>query len=110
VKRKLVGIELEGPPLEVSCQEYWPVHADGRRVGEVTNAVYSPRLRTNIGYAWVPIELAAAGPGLEVETPVGPRRPGSRPCPSWTLTSGSAGLIGSGVRQAPAPRTALRIG
>lgn len=71
VRRKLVGIELAGEPLSVDCQEFWPVHADGRVVGRVTNAVYSPRLERNIGYAWVPIELADLGSKIDVESPVG---------------------------------------
>jgi aminomethyltransferase len=41
-------------------------------VGRVTNAVFSPRLRRNIGYAWVPIELAAPGTPLRVARPQGP--------------------------------------
>lgn len=71
VERKLVGIELEGAPLEIDCQGYWPVRTNGHPVGKVTNAVWSPRLDKNIGYAWVPIELASAGSTVEVESPVG---------------------------------------
>jgi len=66
VRRKLVGIEIEGPPLGTELAERWPVEASGRRVGIVTNAVFSPRLRRNIGYAWVPIELAAVGTSLRL--------------------------------------------
>jgi aminomethyltransferase len=73
VRRKLVGIELAGDPLEVACLDPWPVRSDGRGVGKVTNATYSPRLQENIGYAWVPIELAAHGTALEVEAPFGTR-------------------------------------
>ncbi len=71
VKRKLVGIEIEGEPIAADCLGFWPVHADGRQVGKVTNAVHSPRLGRNIGYAWVPIELADAGSKIEVEAPFG---------------------------------------
>ncbi len=71
VRRKLVGIELSGDPLTVDCQDRWPVLRDRQRVGHVTNAVFSPRLAKNIGYAWVPIELSALGTRLEVESPVG---------------------------------------
>lgn len=71
VQRKLVGIEIAGEPLTMDCLDFWPVHVDGRRVGRVTNAVHSPRLEKNIGYAWVPIEAAAKGTKLDVETPVG---------------------------------------
>ncbi len=71
VKRKLVGIEIEGDPITVDCQEFWPVHEDGRPVGRVTNAVHSPRLKRNIGYAWVPVELSELGAKVEVEAPFG---------------------------------------
>ena len=71
VKRKLVGIEIEGEPIAVDFQEFWPVHKDGRQVGKVTNAVHSPRLERNIGYAWVPIELAEVGTKIDVEAPFG---------------------------------------
>jgi aminomethyltransferase len=37
----------------------------------VTSAVYSPRLKKNIGYAWLPVELAELGNKVEVEAPHG---------------------------------------
>jgi glycine cleavage system aminomethyltransferase T len=52
-------------------EEFWPVRADGREVGYVTNAVWSPRLAKNIGYAWVPIELGREGTTVKVEWPFG---------------------------------------
>lgn len=67
VRRKLVGIEIEGDPLPMGLEEFWPVHKDGRQVGRVTNAVHSPRLEKNIGYAWVPIELSKVGTKLAIE-------------------------------------------
>ncbi len=71
VKRKLVGIEFEEDGLPSRPSEPWPAYHDGARVGRVTAAVWSPRLEKNIGYVWVPIELARPGNGLEVETPHG---------------------------------------
>jgi aminomethyltransferase len=71
VKRKLVGIEMAGEPLDVAAQDFWPVRSQGTTVGKVTNATHSPRLNKNIGYAWVPIELAGHGTTLEVEAPFG---------------------------------------
>lgn len=73
VGRKLVGIEVGGEPITVPCLDRWPVLSEDTAVGDVTNVVHSPRLGKNIGYAWVPIELAAVGSRLEVETPVGTR-------------------------------------
>lgn len=71
VSRKLVGIELEGDELRAELTWFWPVHHEGREVGTVTDAVWSPRLERNIGYVWVPIELAEPGTVLDVESEVG---------------------------------------
>ena len=71
VKRRLVGIEIESAELRAECAEYWPVRNGGRRVGHVTDAVWSPGLEKNIGYVWVPTELSAPGIPLEVDTPGG---------------------------------------
>ena len=71
VKRKLVGIEFEADGLPSRPPEPWPAYHDGAQVGRVTAAVWSPRLEKNIGYVWVPIELAGPGNGLAVETPHG---------------------------------------
>jgi glycine cleavage system aminomethyltransferase T len=69
VRRKLVGVRIDGEQLQVELAEPWPVlRADGV-VGRVTDAIWSPRLKTNIGFAWVPIELSGAGTELRVESP-----------------------------------------
>jgi glycine cleavage system aminomethyltransferase T len=73
VDRKLVGIELTGDPLP-GITRMWPAAHDGREVGRVTDAVWSPALERNIGYVWVPIGLAAAGTRLDVESEHGPLR------------------------------------
>jgi glycine cleavage system aminomethyltransferase T len=49
----------------------WPVRKDGESIGQVTSAIYSPRLGKNIGYAMVPVAHAALGTEFEVETPSG---------------------------------------
>jgi aminomethyltransferase len=71
VKRKLVGIAVEGDPLPFEIAEFWPASSDGRQVGHVTDLIWSPRLAKNIGYVWVPIELAEPGTALEIEMPEG---------------------------------------
>lgn len=71
VRRKLVGVEVEGDPLSFEISEFWPAWSDGRQVGHVTDLVWSPRLERNIGYVWVPIELAGPGTRLRIETPGG---------------------------------------
>ena len=74
VRRKLVGIELSGDPMAAELVEYWPVMHGGSVVGHVTDAIHSPRLERNIGYAWVPIELATAGTEVQARSPQGDLR------------------------------------
>jgi aminomethyltransferase len=59
---------LEGDQLRAELSEVWPAFSDGRQVGRVTDAVWSPGLEKNIGYVWVPIELAEPGTRLQVVT------------------------------------------
>jgi glycine cleavage system aminomethyltransferase T len=68
VDRKLVGIFLEGDRLRAELSRVWPAYHDGNEVGRVTDAVWSPGLEQNIGYVWVPIELAEPGTVLEIVT------------------------------------------
>jgi glycine cleavage system aminomethyltransferase T len=68
VDRKLVGIEIEGNELRAEMSEYWPVSSSGTRVGHMTDAVWSPGLKRNIGYVWVPIDLTEPGNVLEIDT------------------------------------------
>jgi aminomethyltransferase len=74
VDRKLVGVEWAGDELMAELTWFWPVVRAGETVGKVTDAVWSPRLERNIGYAWVPIDLAAPGTALDVESEHGPLR------------------------------------
>ncbi len=73
VTRKLVGIEASGDPSYFEITEKRPALAGGKRVGHVTDLVWSPRLERNIGYVWVPIELADPGNDLEIEWKSGER-------------------------------------
>lgn len=75
--RKLVGIESPGAALPFEIADKRPAHRPGTNdgVGTVPDLIWSPRLERNIGYVWVPIELAGAGNGLEIEAPNGSRWP-----------------------------------
>ena len=73
VKEKLVGVEIQGPPMASWLEDFWPVLKDGRTIGRLTAGVYSPRLRKNIGYANVPIGHAKLGTRLTVRSPAGDR-------------------------------------
>lgn len=73
VTRRLVGIEIDGARLDLNMTK-WPVRAGDAVVGHVTSAVFSPRLRKNIGYAIVPVRDAELGTGLTVALPGGRER------------------------------------
>lgn len=77
VSRRIVGVELDGQPLPALNFVKWPAYGEGdnagERVGTVTSAIYSPRLNRNIGYCWVPVELAEPGTRLRVATEWGDR-------------------------------------
>lgn len=66
VGRRLVGIEIEGDRIEMNPAR-WRVKSGGDTVGWATSALYSPRLKKNIGYAMVPVEHGAPGSGLRVK-------------------------------------------
>jgi aminomethyltransferase len=68
VRRKLVGIEIEGDRVEFNVTK-WPVKAGSETIGRVTSAIYSPRLERNLGYAMVPTAYAAVGTNFTVDVP-----------------------------------------
>jgi aminomethyltransferase len=81
VKRKLVGVEIQAEPLDLN-ETVWPVwNASGSRIGGVTSAVYSPRLKRNIGYAMVPVDHAPLGTAVWVDVPSGRAKASVVPMP-----------------------------
>jgi len=70
--RKLVGIQIAGKPIEFNMTK-WPVEDGGRAIGHVTSAIYSPRLKANIGYAMVPTEHSDLGTELTIKDEGGSR-------------------------------------
>lgn len=67
LQRKLVGVEIEGEPLDLNMVR-WPVRTNQEQIGHVTSAAYFPRLQRNVGYAWAPIEWGVLGTRLQVKT------------------------------------------
>jgi aminomethyltransferase len=72
VSRKQVGLRIEGARLKGPNTTFWAVGQDGRTVGKVTSAVYSPRLEQNIALAMVSADCAEIGAEVEVAMPSGP--------------------------------------
>ena len=81
VKHKLVGVRIDGEPLRMWLEDFWSVRSDGRVVGRLVSASHSPRLKINMGYVWVPIELADIRTGLEIGSPNGPMQAEVVPLP-----------------------------
>jgi len=71
--RKLVGIEIGGEPMtdEGALNDFWPLVEGDATVGHVTAGAWSPRLKKNIGYGWVPIRREEPGSELEADAPRG---------------------------------------
>jgi aminomethyltransferase len=82
VGRRIVGVEIDGAPFPGLNNVKWSAKkAGGDVVGKVTSAIYSPRLKRNIGYCWVPTALAAPGTTLSVDTEWGKRNAKVVPMP-----------------------------
>jgi aminomethyltransferase len=73
VERRIVGVEIDGDPLPALNFTKWPASKGGKRIGKVTSAIYSPRLKKNIGYCWVPTALAAPGSTVDIASEWGNR-------------------------------------
>ena len=67
IKRIQVGLILNCDQLKGPNTSFWPVTNDNTHIGNVTSAVYSPRLDQNIALAMVAIEYAKIGTELSVE-------------------------------------------
>ena len=66
VKRIQVGLEISGEAFQGPNTIFWPLQKDGKTVGKVTSAVYSPRLKKNIALAMVDVEVSELGQSLDI--------------------------------------------
>ena len=73
VSIRQVGLEFDGLPLAGSNDEPWPITVNGRNVGKVTSAVYSPRLEKNIALALMNVDQADIGTKAIIEKAGDPR-------------------------------------
>ena len=68
IKRKQVGLIIDCDPLSGPNTTFWPIEKDGKTIGKVTSAVYSPRLKKNIALAMIEINYSELGNQLNVQT------------------------------------------
>jgi aminomethyltransferase len=73
VSRKINGVEIDGDPFPALNNVKWPVTDGGAELGKVTSAIYSPRLKKNIGYAWLPTAKSNLGETITIESEWGTR-------------------------------------
>ena len=63
VKRKHIGFQMTGQGI---ARSGYKIVKCGQEVGKVTSGGYAPTLDANIGFGYVPIELATIGTGIEI--------------------------------------------
>ena len=66
VKRKQVGLELDCKSLKGPNTTFWSIYKNGKNVGKITSAVYSPRLKKNIALAMIKVNHSEIGNTLKV--------------------------------------------
>ena len=71
VSRQQVGLEIECAPLEGPNTSYWPILIGSDKVGYVTSAVYSPRLKKNIALAMLNNDYTEVDTIAEASTSLG---------------------------------------
>ncbi|NBR39237.1 MAG: glycine cleavage system protein T, partial [Alphaproteobacteria bacterium] len=67
IKRKLVGLVIDGENMTGPNTRFWDVFSQDKKVGKVTSAVYSPRLKKNIALAMIDISCTETGTNLSVD-------------------------------------------
>ena len=55
-------------PLEGPNTTFWSIFKNGKKIGKVTSAVYSPRLKKNIALAMVEVDHSVICNNLKVST------------------------------------------
>jgi aminomethyltransferase len=65
--RKQVGLILDCKPLCSPNKDFWKISKDGKAIGKVTSAVYSPRLKQNLALAILEVSFSDLGLYVDVE-------------------------------------------
>jgi len=63
IKRQLIGFQMEGREI---ARSGYPIFKSGKEVGKVTSGGFAPTLGINIGFGYVPPELAAIDAKMEI--------------------------------------------
>lgn len=75
INRRLVGIEIDGDPLQLPLVRWWDCFdSNQQKIGKVRSAVYSPTLQKNIGFAMLYKPHSEYGTPLQLTTEYGDTR------------------------------------
>jgi len=75
VSREIRGVLFDGEACP-TCSTPWPVMVGSRKVGEITSAIWSPRLHRNVGLSMIDRDYWDAGQDVMVLSSDGNRRTG----------------------------------
>ncbi|KKN22395.1 hypothetical protein LCGC14_0915600 [marine sediment metagenome] len=70
--KQVRALELHGGPVP-PCERVWDIEANGKRVGQVTSAAYSPDFKTNVAIGMVRMTHWDSGTEVQVRTTDGMR-------------------------------------
>tara|TARA_R110000765_G_scaffold249488_1_gene351244 strand:+ start:934 stop:1998 length:1065 start_codon:yes stop_codon:yes gene_type:complete len=70
--KQVRALELHGGPVP-PCERVWDIEANGKRVGQVTSAAYSPDFKTNVAIGMVRMTHWDSGTEVQVRTTDGTR-------------------------------------
>lgn len=73
VTRRIAGYMIDGDRIP-GPRNPWPVTVDGSHVGQVSSAVWSPRLETNVALGMLDVEHTPLGTSVTVDIDDNPRR------------------------------------
>lgn len=66
------AVSIDGPAVP-ACDQWWPVMANGKRVGRISSAAWSPDFNTNVSIGMMRMTHWDAGTNVQVDTPDGTR-------------------------------------
>ena len=70
ISEKLVGVEIDGDPIEKVPENFWPVFdVNNKKIGRLSRCFFSPRLKKNIGLAIIDINYTEPETALIIESP-----------------------------------------
>jgi dimethylsulfoniopropionate demethylase len=75
-KRRIRGVTF-GKGACPTCSTPWPVYVGAHQVGQITSAICSPRLKTNVGLSLMDADHWDQGTPVSVAFPVGTRHSGA---------------------------------